>query len=158
VAREIRRRREAAGLSQKELARRAGFSREYVSRAERSSSGLPSENLVAILDAALDAGGALLQLDAAASGARRERRQDLASGYECRIVGAEQGRRWVWASGCSTHCYPQKTLTPTPTTSITALRTASVDHRDTPCASSRIPHSAGADRRVHSAAADDRSG
>lgn len=78
VAAEIRRRRHAAGWSQRDLAKRAGFSREYVSRAERTSSGLPSESLISVLDAVFGAGGALLDLWSAAAGARRSRRQDLA--------------------------------------------------------------------------------
>jgi DNA-binding transcriptional regulator YiaG len=62
VAAEIRRRREAAGVSQRALAKRAGFSRQYVSRAENPAQGLPSENLIAVLDTALDADGALVDL------------------------------------------------------------------------------------------------
>jgi transcriptional regulator with XRE-family HTH domain len=77
VAVEIRRRREAAGLSQRALAKRAGFSRQYVSRAENPTQGLPSENLVAVLDTALDADGELLGLWRRAVGERCHRRHEL---------------------------------------------------------------------------------
>jgi transcriptional regulator with XRE-family HTH domain len=62
LAREIRRRREAADLSYSELANIVGYSREYVSRAERPSKGLASSGLVAAIDVALQAGGALTAL------------------------------------------------------------------------------------------------
>lgn len=74
VAFEIRRRREAAGLSQAELANRVGYSREYVSRAERPTRGLASAELARSLDAALDAGGALIALRGSAVHARLARR------------------------------------------------------------------------------------
>lgn len=62
LAHEIRRRREAAGLSQTELACLVGYSREYVSRAERPRRGLASGGVVEAIDAALGAGGALTAL------------------------------------------------------------------------------------------------
>lgn len=62
LAYEIRSTRETAGLTQGQLANRVGFSREYVSRAERPSKGLASRELVEAIDAELGAGGALVAL------------------------------------------------------------------------------------------------
>jgi hypothetical protein len=59
LAVEIRRRRKLAGLSQGELAARVGYSRQYVSRAERPRNGLASAILVEAIDTVLHAGGAL---------------------------------------------------------------------------------------------------
>lgn len=84
LAVEIRRRRDAAGLSQTELANRVGYSREYVSRAERPKKGLASAGLVRSLDTALGAGGALIALHGSAQRERVARRQDTlpAVGHE----------------------------------------------------------------------------
>ncbi|MFT7837712.1 helix-turn-helix transcriptional regulator [Saccharothrix sp. BKS2] len=62
LAREIRRRRTAAGLSQPQLARRVGYTRQYVSLAERADHNLPSTEIVKALDHALHADGALTTL------------------------------------------------------------------------------------------------
>ncbi|WP_214404785.1 helix-turn-helix domain-containing protein [Pseudonocardia lacus] len=62
LAAEIRRRRQAAGLSQAQLASAVGYTREYVSRAEQPSKGLVSVALVEGIDNALEAGGALIEL------------------------------------------------------------------------------------------------
>lgn len=62
LAQEIRRRRGEASLSQAELAARIGYSRQYVSLAERPGKGLPSKELVGAMDSALAADGALLRL------------------------------------------------------------------------------------------------
>lgn len=62
LAEEIRRRRERAGLSHTDLALVIRYSRDYVGRAERPRKGLPSALLVAALDDALDAEGALIDL------------------------------------------------------------------------------------------------
>lgn len=62
LAKEIRRRREQAGLSHAELALAIQYSRDYVGRAERPRKGLPSAALVAALDDALDARGALIDM------------------------------------------------------------------------------------------------
>lgn len=62
LAHAIRSTREEAGLTQGQLANRVGFSREYVSRAERPSKSLASRELVTAIDAALGAGGVLVAL------------------------------------------------------------------------------------------------
>ncbi|GAA3853970.1 hypothetical protein GCM10022243_19430 [Saccharothrix violaceirubra] len=62
LARQIRQRRDQAGLSQPKLARLIGYTRQYVSRAERPNHNLPSIDLVRALDTALDARGALVAL------------------------------------------------------------------------------------------------
>ncbi|GAA3868079.1 hypothetical protein GCM10022243_37180 [Saccharothrix violaceirubra] len=62
LARQIRQRRDQAGLSQPKLARMIGYTRQYISRAERPNHNLPSIDLVRALDAALDARGALMSL------------------------------------------------------------------------------------------------
>jgi len=54
----IKRYRVAAGVSQTELANMVGYTREYVSRAERLSKGVPSAGLIEAIDRALGAGGA----------------------------------------------------------------------------------------------------
>ncbi|MGW6333134.1 helix-turn-helix domain-containing protein [Nocardia rhamnosiphila] len=72
---EIRRLREAAGLSQPELGSLVGYTKQYISLAERSKNGVPSRNLVIALDKALDAGGTLLSLHAAAKREQREIRR-----------------------------------------------------------------------------------
>lgn len=58
---EIKRRRSSAGLSQSQLAGRIGYSRQYVSRAERPHN-LPSQDLMHAIDTALYANGELLEL------------------------------------------------------------------------------------------------
>lgn len=73
---ELRRRRKGADLSQAELADRVGYSREYVSRAERAGRGLCSADLARVLDSALDANGVLVSLHAAAKAEQRRRRRD----------------------------------------------------------------------------------
>lgn len=75
LACEIRLAREAAGLTQGQLANAVGFSREYVSRAERPSKGLASRELVEAIDAALGAGGALVMLRARLHEQRLARRR-----------------------------------------------------------------------------------
>ncbi|MFT7837708.1 helix-turn-helix transcriptional regulator [Saccharothrix sp. BKS2] len=62
LAHEIRRRRTAAGLSQPQLAQRIGYTRQYVSLAERVDHNLPSTEIVKALDHALHAQGALIAL------------------------------------------------------------------------------------------------
>lgn len=71
---EIRRRREAAGLSQAKLATLTGYSHEYVSRAERTGRGLASVNVIQAIDKALAAGGELVSLRARADAERTVRR------------------------------------------------------------------------------------
>ncbi|MGH3611031.1 MAG: helix-turn-helix domain-containing protein [Pseudonocardia sp.] len=75
LSQEIRRRRGAAGLSHSQLAERTGYARQYVSLSERPRKcGVPSRHLVAAIDGALDAGGALITLRDRAARAREERR------------------------------------------------------------------------------------
>ena len=62
LAVEIRSRRLAAGLSQQQLAVLAGYTRQYVSLAERVGRDIPSLELVRALDHHLDAQGSLLAL------------------------------------------------------------------------------------------------
>ena len=62
LAQALRQRREGAQLSQSKLAAKIGYSPQYVSLAERRGKGLPSRELVAAIDRALDAGGALVKL------------------------------------------------------------------------------------------------
>lgn len=76
---EIRRRRRLAGLSHAEFAVLIGYSRQYVSRAERPRKGLASADLVRAIDTALDAGGALTELHAHALVERQARRARPAS-------------------------------------------------------------------------------
>ncbi|WP_433683409.1 helix-turn-helix transcriptional regulator [Nocardia sp. CA-119907] len=66
LAREIKRLRLDAGLSQRVLANKIGYSRQYVSMAEWEDANLPSQELVAAIDAALDARGTLTALRAQA--------------------------------------------------------------------------------------------
>ncbi len=62
LAREIKRLRTAAGLSQRVLATRIGYSRQYVSMAEWGDANIPSLDLVTAIDTALGAGGTLVAL------------------------------------------------------------------------------------------------
>ncbi|MFJ1456250.1 helix-turn-helix transcriptional regulator [Nocardia sp. N2S4-5] len=62
LAREIKRLRLEAGLSQRALAARVGYSRQYVSMTEWEDATLPSQELVSALDTALSANGALIAL------------------------------------------------------------------------------------------------
>ena len=70
---EIRRRRNERGLSREELARRTGYSRQYIGQLEQPSRGIPARPVIAAVDAALQAGGALVDLREAAVAARAER-------------------------------------------------------------------------------------
>lgn len=78
LAAEIRRRRRAAGLSQRELALRCGYTREYVSLAERPGGNIPSRELVRAVDNALGADGELLDLRSRAKFAQQSFREDVA--------------------------------------------------------------------------------
>jgi transcriptional regulator with XRE-family HTH domain len=62
LAQEIRRLRKAANLSQPELAAMIGYTRQYVSMAERVGKNLPSRELVKAIDNALGANGSLIAL------------------------------------------------------------------------------------------------
>jgi transcriptional regulator with XRE-family HTH domain len=75
LADEIRRLRRAAGWSQVELARRVGYTRQYVSLAERASHNVPSPELVRSIDRVLAASGNLIILRARAKAEQRTLRQ-----------------------------------------------------------------------------------
>ncbi|ABW15451.1 transcriptional regulator, XRE family [Parafrankia sp. EAN1pec] len=70
---EIRRRRCERGLSRDELAGRTGYSRQYIGQLEQPSRGIPARPVLAAVDAALEAGGALVDLREAAIAERTER-------------------------------------------------------------------------------------
>lgn len=74
LALEVKRRREEAGLSQSQLARRIGYTRQYVSLAERPGHNLPSLGIVKAIDEELGAGGQLLTLREQAYRERQARR------------------------------------------------------------------------------------
>ncbi|XVV06697.1 helix-turn-helix transcriptional regulator [Actinosynnema sp. CA-248983] len=76
LRREIKARRDAAGLSQPQLAIRVGYTRQYISQAERPGHNLPSFELVTALDAALGADGALIALRQAAKREQQALRQN----------------------------------------------------------------------------------
>lgn len=76
LSRAIKIRRSAAGLSQPQLASRIGYSRQYVSRAERAHN-LPSQDLIRAIDTALETGGELLELWRAAKTEQLSRRSPL---------------------------------------------------------------------------------
>lgn len=92
LAREIKRLRTEAGMSQRVLAGRIGYSRQYVSMAEWEDANLPSRELVVAIDAILDAGGRLVLLRQRASNlrAQRGRPKDRAPSTE---EGEEQTNR-----------------------------------------------------------------
>ncbi|OAA26447.1 putative transcriptional regulator [Frankia sp. EI5c] len=71
---EVRRRRCERGLTREELASRTGYSRQYISQLEQPSRGIPARPVLAAVDAALEAGGALVDLREAAVAERAERR------------------------------------------------------------------------------------
>ncbi|WP_280267930.1 helix-turn-helix domain-containing protein [Nocardia wallacei] len=75
LARDIKRRRRAAGLSQRQLAAKIRYTRQYVGSAETEDSVLPSRDLVSALDAALGANGALITQRAKARDEQRAARR-----------------------------------------------------------------------------------
>ncbi|MFC3450746.1 helix-turn-helix domain-containing protein [Amycolatopsis speibonae] len=90
LAGEIRRLRKAAKLSQPELAQRIGYSRNYVSMAERRSGNLPSQPLVNAIDTVLGAGGALRGLRGQAKREQRDLRLSAATGPANVVEAADQ--------------------------------------------------------------------
>ena len=70
---EVRRRRCDRGLSRDDLARRTGYSRQYLSQLEQPSKGVPARPVVVAVDAALQAEGALVALRDQAAAACAER-------------------------------------------------------------------------------------
>ncbi|MFJ4654669.1 helix-turn-helix transcriptional regulator [Nocardia sp. NPDC088792] len=75
LAREIKRLRKGAGMSQRVLASKIGYSRQYVTMTEWEDSNLPSCELVAAIDKALQANGALIALRGQASNDQQARRR-----------------------------------------------------------------------------------
>ncbi|MBF6066189.1 helix-turn-helix transcriptional regulator [Nocardia terpenica] len=75
LAREIKRLRLAAGLSQRTLASKIGYSRQYVSMIEWEDANLPSQELVSAIDTALGANGTLIALRAQAKTDQQTRRR-----------------------------------------------------------------------------------
>jgi transcriptional regulator with XRE-family HTH domain len=75
LAREIRRLRHQAGLSQPQLAMKIGYTRQYVSLAERPDHNLPSADLVRALDEVLGAKGSLIALREQSKRDRKQRHQ-----------------------------------------------------------------------------------
>ncbi|MQY21406.1 helix-turn-helix transcriptional regulator [Nocardia macrotermitis] len=71
LAREIKRLRLEIGLSQRALAAKIGYSRQYVPMAEWENSDLPSAELIRAIDTALCAGGELIALRARAGSRQR---------------------------------------------------------------------------------------
>ncbi|CRK58674.1 Helix-turn-helix motif [Alloactinosynnema sp. L-07] len=87
LAAEIRRLRKDAGLSQKQLAAQVGYTRQYVSLAERVGCNLPSLELVRALDARLGAGGRLLALREQARADQRAVRHALPASAPTHLPG-----------------------------------------------------------------------
>jgi transcriptional regulator with XRE-family HTH domain len=81
LAREIRERRLAAGLSQPQLAKLIGYTRQYVSLAERHGHNLPSSELVNAIDEALAADGALTALRRQAKREQQMHRRSTVAGH-----------------------------------------------------------------------------
>ncbi|MFB8002873.1 helix-turn-helix transcriptional regulator [Nocardia sp. NPDC056000] len=73
LAREIKRLRKEADISQRVLASRIGYSRQYVTMTEWEDSSLPSHEIVAAIDSALGAAGTLVALRAQADSDRQTR-------------------------------------------------------------------------------------
>ncbi|MGH3975170.1 MAG: helix-turn-helix transcriptional regulator, partial [Pseudonocardiaceae bacterium] len=94
LAEEIRKRRKAAGLSQPGLAALIGYTRQYVSLAERPGRGLSSAHLVKAIDDALGAGGALVALRQQAYAQQKARRL----GADNATASAEEPGRGVRTS------------------------------------------------------------
>ncbi|WP_327148683.1 helix-turn-helix domain-containing protein [Nocardia sp. NBC_01329] len=71
LAREIKQHRLDAGMSQRVLAGKIGYSRQYVSMAEWADGNLPSRELVAAIDSVVGAVGSLNRLRSVASDTQR---------------------------------------------------------------------------------------
>jgi transcriptional regulator with XRE-family HTH domain len=80
LANEIKHLRSSAGLSQPQLAMLVGYTRQYISLAERPQRNLPSIELIRALDAGLNAKGALVALRENAKSEQLARREGLVSG------------------------------------------------------------------------------
>ncbi|MFI5714533.1 helix-turn-helix domain-containing protein [Nocardia sp. NPDC051750] len=91
LAREIRSRRRAAGLSQRELASRIGYTRQYVSMTEWEDANLPSRELVTAIDAGLDADGELIAIHDRIKQDRKATRQNIGRVDAAGSVGEQCG-------------------------------------------------------------------
>ncbi len=92
VARELRRHRERAGLSQIRLARLVGYSRTYIWACEKPGTTLVSEEVVKRIDDVLNAGGALIALRARAHTDHVARRHRAARGIRERGTGSRSAQ------------------------------------------------------------------
>ncbi|MEC3977420.1 helix-turn-helix transcriptional regulator [Amycolatopsis sp. H20-H5] len=93
LAHEIRRLRSVAKLSQPQLAKQVGYTRQYVSLAENPGKNLPSKELIDALDTALNAGGRLRELREQAKIEQRARRHTAATPYVTTRDGKAQAGR-----------------------------------------------------------------
>ncbi|MEU5696728.1 helix-turn-helix transcriptional regulator [Actinosynnema sp. NPDC020468] len=82
LAGELRRRRRNAGMSQQCLASKVGYTRQYVSMAERVGRNLPSRELIGAIDRVLDADNALNTLREQARGEQQALRHQHAPAKE----------------------------------------------------------------------------
>lgn len=89
LAREIKRLRLSTGLSQRALAAKIGYSRQYVSMAEWENSDLPSAELVTAIDTALGAGGELVTLR---DKARHRQRAEISTTYPSQAEATKEIR------------------------------------------------------------------
>ncbi|WP_414710871.1 helix-turn-helix domain-containing protein [Pseudonocardia sp.] len=129
LAGEIRRLRKAAGLSHTQVAAAIGYSRQYISLAERPGHNLPSDELVRALESLLQAGGVLLALrerakkeqlalrrGPRAGGRRAEQRTDAAIAQrgqqEWSRVRKAPGARGRELSDLAAWLYPQRLRAP----------------------------------------------
>jgi transcriptional regulator with XRE-family HTH domain len=92
VARELRSHRERAGLSRTELARRAGYSRTYISNCEKPGSDLISRAVVTRIDEELGAGGVLIAAHQRAAAGRQARRGSVGNDHFDRAARPHRGR------------------------------------------------------------------
>ncbi|WP_442785257.1 helix-turn-helix transcriptional regulator [Amycolatopsis sp. H20-H5] len=81
LAYETRRLRTVAKLSQPQLSKQVGYTRQYVSLAENPGKNLPSRELIDALDTALNAGGRLRELREQAKIEQRAGRHTAATPY-----------------------------------------------------------------------------
>lgn len=97
LAHEIKRLRKAADISQPDLAGMIGYTRQYVSLAERVGKNIPSQELIRALDKALNANGALIALWQQAKAEQAALRQNASAaeplqpdGYQMSSPGPQQ--------------------------------------------------------------------
>ncbi|SDD55819.1 helix-turn-helix transcriptional regulator [Actinokineospora iranica] len=116
---EVKRLRKEAGLSQPELASRVGYTRQYVSLAERPNKNLPSLDLICALDEALSAGGRLTSLRERAKEERRGRRIEATWKAPLPVHPISDRRR---------HHSPASSVAPAAVPAIMELRDALTDY------------------------------